>query len=525
MMSLRWPAPILLASLICLYGMPSCASSQYHIADDPNHHIIKRDLPPNSRAQTDKILSVATTSLSLFNEVMGKIDTEKVTGIMKGLASFASLAPGIGSVISSVIGTVLVFIPQEDKVLNEMKKGFEEVNWKLSSISMQISDLEKDLKYYNYATALLRHEENIISAWKKFDDFFMKHVFDNDNDKLDKLFIEFYQNTHIENSVRSLYRSLTVPVGQTSLASNFNELLKEKFKCDIRKIGKYHLHLSTLLFKGMVLQQFYNRKRGLNALDIETSLAQQFKTVFEAQKATLEYCENNYEKYLRDDVEQIARELHPDEKKAIAENVKKHLDGKYSWYNWVVFVCTKDDLKKKNVILFENPIEITIDNIIVAVFYTLKAEITNKNEITFIVDKCFQSHRNCELQCRHSLVPDDVWIPEGWNVWPTHITLADYAKVTYATYYDYNFEEYPKPDYQKKCYYDRYQYTISVYYSRKLPVGCNKCSNKGQCMRVLNSNEWRCDCQDGYYGDTCENKIDTTVTKNINKLLTPLQAN
>ncbi|XP_062387342.1 SE-cephalotoxin-like [Sardina pilchardus] len=512
MMSLRWPAPILLVSLICLYGMPSCASPPNQVAIYPNHHIIKRDLPPNSRAQADKILSVATTSLSLFKEVMGKIDTEKVTGIMKGLASFASLAPGIGSVISSVISTVLIFIPQEDKVLKEMKKGFEEVNWKLSYISMQISDLEKDLKYYSYATALLRHEENIISAWTKFDDFFMKHVFDNDNDKLDKLFIEFYLNTHIENSVRSLYRSLTVPAWQTSLASNFNELLKEKFKCDIRKIGKYHLHLSTLLFKGMVLQQFYNRKRGLNALDIETSLAQQFKTVFEAQKATLEYCENNYEKYLRDDVEQIARELHLDEKKAIAEKVKRNLDEKYSWYNWVVFVCTKDDLEKKNVILF-NPIAITIDNIIVAVFYTLKAEITNKNEITRTVDNCFQSDSNCELPCKHS------WWPEAWggDSETIHITLEDYAKVTHGTYYD-NSDVAPKPDYQKSCIYG-YRYIISVYYSRMLPVGCNNCSDKGQCIRVLNSNEWRCDCQDGYYGDTCESEIDTTVTNKINELL------
>ncbi|XP_076123196.1 uncharacterized protein LOC143103262 [Alosa pseudoharengus] len=513
MMSSRWPAPMLLASLICLYGMPSCALSQYPInpsvPDDHNHYIIKRDIPAGSRIKAEKILSTATTSLSLFKDVMNKIDTDKLTGIMKGLANFASMAPGVGAVISSVISTVLVFIPEENKVLKEMKKGFEEVNWKLNSISMQISDLEKDLKWYNYATALLKHEEIIISAWKKFDDFFLKHRFSNDIKTLAKVFTKFYQDTNTEGSLDSLYHSLTVR--QTSLARNFNELLKEKFKCDIRKIGKYHLHLSSLLFKGMVLKEFYLKQIGLNTHDIETSLTQQFKHVFEAQKATLEYCENNYEKYLKDDVKQIASLLSPDQKKEIAEKVKEHLDEKYSWYNWVVLVCNKDDVEKKNIILLSLQ-EITIDNIIVAVDYTLKAEITNKNEITRTVNKCFKRERNCELTCQHS------WFPEAWGgaSETIHITLADYAKVTHAAYHI--FEEDPKPDYQNTCYMNGYQYMISVHYSRKLPVDCNKCSNKGKCMRVLNSNEWRCDCQDGYYGDTCENKIDTTVSQKINEL-------
>uniref|UniRef100_A0A668T283 EGF-like domain-containing protein n=1 Tax=Oreochromis aureus TaxID=47969 RepID=A0A668T283_OREAU len=51
-----------------------------------------------------------------------------------------------------------------------------------------------------------------------------------------------------------------------------------------------------------------------------------------------------------------------------------------------------------------------------------------------------------------------------------------------------------------------------VHYSQTLPV-CNPdpCQNGGKCERLLDSNDWLCECPDGYYGDTCEKESTISV--------------
>lgn len=101
-----------------------------------------------------------------------------------------------------------------------------------------------------------------------------------------------------------------------------------------------------------------------------------FKNVYEAQKEVVEYCLDNYEQYMKNDVEEIGKAVNPENKQHIANQVKTALDKKYSWYNWVVLVYNKD--QDKNHMLF-NLIEVTMEIIIVAVTYTLKAEELDKN--------------------------------------------------------------------------------------------------------------------------------------------------
>lgn len=47
-----------------------------------------------------------------------------------------------------------------------------------------------------------------------------------------------------------------------------------------------------------------------------------------------------------------------------------------------------------------------------------------------------------------------------------------------------------------------------MHYSKSEPVCLNTCKNGGKCKRLLDSNEWLCECPDGYYGDRCEEKVD-----------------
>lgn len=118
-----------------------------------------------------------------------------------------------------------------------------------------------------------------------------------------------------------------------------------------------------------------------------------FKNVYEVQREIVEFCLNNYEQYVRDDVEEIGKALRPENKTHIANQVKQALDKRYSWYTWVVLVYNKD--QDKNHMPF-NPIKVPMEMIIVAVTYILKAKELYKDILIEVAKGCFKDNE-CKL--------------------------------------------------------------------------------------------------------------------------------
>ncbi|XP_042249643.1 uncharacterized protein LOC121884737 [Thunnus maccoyii] len=491
---------LLASSIILLYW--TIASTQSH---DPTNfsqcYRVKRDLAPGSKDQADKTLNTVKDSLSVFKDVMEKIDTKKVSAVMQGLASFASVAPGIGGLVSSVINMVLVFIPRDDLVLIEVKKGFAEVNRKLDSLSVQLSSLTADVEWFNYASVYSQDEMRIVNAWKKFNEFRENsELVQSQEDKLRlaEIFTNYFENTATEPSVANLYHYLTV--NSTSLSGNLNDLLRQKFKCDIGEIAKYNFYFSSLLWKGMVLNQLYWSLIGFNSSGKEAQHTQMFKDVSRAQLSAVEFCLDNYEQYMKEDVVKISKELSPDNKQDIAEKVKKALYEKYNWYSWMVLVY--DTNREKNFILFDVT-KIPVGEITVAVGYTLIADETLSQDLKDLADICLKG-RDCEKMSE--LVPQcSVEIAQG-----VLLQLNKYVKVTHVSYGE-DFAQVPQPFHPVECQWGRSTSKISMYYSRKVSVcGPDTCKNGGECKRLLDSNERFCICPDGYCGDTCEENSDTS---------------
>ncbi|XDV52442.1 hypothetical protein PO909_021170 [Leuciscus waleckii] len=371
-------ASMLLASLILLlYWTTSSARSH-----DPTSSVVspsyrvKRDQPFENREKVDKSSAVANGVLTVVKEVIEKIDTnkladkvkkvidaDKLVGVMKSLGKIASLAPGIGGLVASVVNMVLIFIPQEDPVLNEVTKGFAEMNRKLDLLSIQISNLATDVEWFNYASIYSQDEVRILNSWKKFNEFFQKSQWvqsKEDKLRLAEIFVNYYENTGTEASVANLYHYLTVK--DTSLSGNLNELLRKKFKCDFQDIGKYNVYFSRLLWQGMVLNQFYWNLIGLNSSGIEAEHTQMFNNVYAAQKSALiAECLDNYELYLKEDVVRISNGLSADDTTAIAVQVKEFLDKKYFWYNWVVMVYTDEEKNHKLYNMIKIPVDTCVN--------------------------------------------------------------------------------------------------------------------------------------------------------------------
>ncbi|XP_059203332.1 SE-cephalotoxin-like isoform X1 [Centropristis striata] len=485
----RLSASMLLASwILLLYWTTSSAGS--HDLSAP--YRVKRDLPFETRPQVEKSLEVAKDIISVINEKIGSVDSKSVKNVMKSLSTIAGLVPGIGTLIVPTVNWILALIPQDDPVLNEVKKGFDKVNRKLDSLSIQISNLATDVEWFNYASVYSQDEVCILNAWKKFIELQDNSpVLKSEEDKLRlaEIFVNYYENTGTEGSVANLFHYLTV--SNTSLIGNLNDLLKKKFKCDIQKIGDYNIHFSTLMWRGMLLNQFYWKLIGFDLLDKETEHTDMIKKVYTAQISTIDYCLDNYEQYLKEDVEVIRKSISHENKKAVAEKLKRFLDKKYYWYNWVVMVHADKDSYHE----LYNMKKFRWDTITVAVDYIQKAEEINKTQVITEVEKCYKPEPFYLSFC---IVINKKTHCSGQV---NDVNVTEFFKAVHASY-DLVVQV-PEPMKTFKCDLGGYEYDMYFYYSRKISVCSNQTCDGGKCKQLMDSNEHLCLCPDGYRRESC----------------------
>ncbi|XP_039872168.1 SE-cephalotoxin-like [Simochromis diagramma] len=523
MASPRWSTSMLLASLILLlYWTTSSARSHDSTSTDLSAlDRFKRILPEDTKAKTEKGLSVVKDSLSVMKDVVDSIGTDNIAGVLKGISSFARLAPGIGSLVSSIIMLVLVFIPQRDP----LKEGFAEVNRKLDSLSLQISNLATDVEWFSYASVYSQDEVRILNAWKKLTEFrensgLVKTA--EDRLRLAEIFTNYYENTAVEASVANLYHYLTV--SSTSLSGNLNDLLKKKFKCSIREIGKYNIYFSSLLWRGMVLNQLYWDLVGFNPSDKEAEQTKMLKTVSEAQISAVKFCLDNYKEYMEKDVEEIGKAMNPDDKEAVADQVKKALDKKYNWYNWVVLVYNTGNNKNH---IFYNMQNIPVGKITVAVGYTQKTKEEKKEEVIKELSSCYKQPQRKQVftkvftEMLETLCDDIAREIPRCSQKVADAPVSQFVKVMH-TNHKVEIAKVPDALQTSSCLSGNIISKIGeihIYYSRTLPLCApNPCENNGKCEKLLDSNEWLCNCPDGFYGYKCEKifKISETPVADIN---------
>uniref|UniRef100_A0A672YKS2 EGF-like domain-containing protein n=1 Tax=Sphaeramia orbicularis TaxID=375764 RepID=A0A672YKS2_9TELE len=478
---------------------------------------LKRELDSTTKDRVQTGVQVGVNVLTTVTEVLNQIQPKQLESVFKALAGFASVAPGIGSLIVSFVNVVLAFVPQEDQLSN----GFNEVNRRLDSLAFQISDLARDVEWFNYVSVYSQDENHILNAWRKFDEFQknLRLVTSKEEKlRLAEIFANFYENSGTEGSVANIYHYLTV--SGTSLSKNINILLRDKFKCSISEIGRFNLYLSSLLWKGMVLNQLYWKLIGFSSSGQQHEHNRMFKNVFKAQNDSLQLCLDNFQRYLMKDVEEVSKKFTKDQKENIAAKVQKTLDEKYFWYKWAVVVYDKYyEANYKLVHMWRVP----VGDLVVAVGYTSKETNTYRQEVESAAQRCFADTKCTDLKQKSQdcviEVPTGEYIgaPNGQHVPEMDFrSFAEYGKVLHYFYRDAPVMS-PPPAFNKvECKdLDGYKYKVNVYLSLRLPV-CSTpdtCLNRGVCRWLMDSNEHLCDCRDGYYGNRCENS--TSIYKNV----------
>ncbi|XP_049417255.1 uncharacterized protein LOC125879420 [Epinephelus fuscoguttatus] len=514
----RLSASMLLASLILLLYW-TAASARSHDRTSSNLsplYRVKRDMPSNTKERVAASFTVLKDSLSVVKEVVGKSTTSTVSGVIKSLVNIASLAPGIAGLVSSFLNLALSFVPQQNP-LKALKEGFAEVNRKLDSLSIRISNLATDVEWFNYASVYSQDEVRILNAWKKFGEFRENsELVQSEDDKLRlaEVFTNYYENTATEASVANLYHYLTV--SNMSLSGNLNDLLRKKFKCSIREIGNYNLHFITLLWRGMVLNQLYWDLIGLSQTGITDRYTEMLKNVSSAQVSVVEFCLNNYEQYVTNDAEEISKALSPDDKEAIAEKVKKALDEKFYWYNWVVLVYKSDDDSYHR--FYSKMINVSVNPITVSVGYTQKADEIHKAHVMHVLNQCtfYRMHPTGPFTApNYPLCTRIIQKIKECNQLVAGVPIRDYVKEIESGTGD--FVQVPEKLMQIHCKGSRFTDRMSVYYSRTIDPCVSDTCETGECKRLLDSNEHLCECPDGYYGDRCEKELNPNNVPAIDK--------
>ncbi|XP_071379181.1 SE-cephalotoxin-like [Centroberyx affinis] len=466
--------------------------------------------PESSMGKVEKSMGVVTGSLTVIKEVLEKVDTSQLAGIVKGLACFASLAPGIGGLVASIVNIFVLY--STDSPLDNVKSQFDEVNHKLDSISQQIADLKTDVEWHNYASIYSQDETKILNSWNEFNRFrenCQSALSTEEKLELATKFVSFYENTGTEGSVASLYFYLTTR--GTSLSRNLISLMAKKYKCDINDMGRYSLYFNSLLWKGMVLNQLYYKLRGYKTDGKAAENIQQFDQVLKAQKDAVMSCADKYD-YIEPAVREISKSLTLEDTPELPKQIKAGLQKRYNSYNWIVVTFRTAE---QQFIVIENTTLVRFDEITVAVMRTNARQ--DSGQLKFIWGKALQCLKSmCNGSDYKMCTVDD---DSGYKLKDVTAALHIYLRN--------NFYNDPPAFISGNCWIDRTRRRAFSFYA-KLPKTdhalwdpCRQpdCENNGTCNWLPGTLQRICECPTGFFGERCENK--TTVSAGDIEVILP----
>ncbi|XP_029933843.1 SE-cephalotoxin-like [Myripristis murdjan] len=526
-------ASLLLVFLTLLYWTTTSALSHdptFNYTNSRPHTRVKRALPYFTQEKTREVLEGGKVALALVKDSFDMAQTTRtLAGITKKIAQGMSMLPSVLGLMFSFVNIILAFIPQESPT-DQLQADLDEVNRKLDSLSMEISNLATDVEWHNYASVYSQDEVRILNAWKNFNEIFKSSMPAQSEEKkirLAEMFTTFYENTATEGSVASLYHYLTVR--GTSLSKNLLDILTRKSKCSITDIGMYSIYFNSLMYRGMFLNQVYWSLMGFDPSVKAAEYASMLKKIISAEKEAVNYCKSNYKKYVKMDVVEISKKYSYSNKEEIARQIKWALDKKYFWYSWVVVVYdTKQDYPDKT----DGFTVIPMEKITVAVGETnIGSYGTNRDEVLKCIPKKTCDDRFAEIKGNGKICPVQhaTSLTVGYSAnRPLFrpIYFMSYVKLMHISY-EKKSALFPPPNYQQDCsWYSSYTGSISLYYSGRTDLCSSdaQCMNGGTCQMQFESNQWVCECPDGYDGYTCKNQI-PTFSQDIKKFVSePLPA-
>uniref|UniRef100_A0A3P8Y7X4 EGF-like domain-containing protein n=1 Tax=Esox lucius TaxID=8010 RepID=A0A3P8Y7X4_ESOLU len=468
------------------------------------------DLEYYTREKVEKSIEPFQKSLEIVKTIVEGKNTKHWSGVFKKMLIVTSrFGPAFGGFAGAAINCALAFLGQDDPVLTEVKTQFAEVNRKLDSISSQIDSLKTVVMWANYASIYSKDELKITYAWEKFNEFMRDNMAATDKDQkriLIQRFIDAYQGT--DESVFNFYKYLTG--NQPSLTENLLDLLVEKCNGDLSKVNIYSAYFQTLMWKGLQLNLIYYKLKDFSTEAKVKESVTQYYNVTQALKKTYLYCIENFKTFMINDVKVIGNSKFF-EMNELATEVREFLNNKYNWYDWIVVVYNKDDDGSHEINFFT---KIPLEKFIVAVSFSESGSHYIGNTIKEYTSDCVKNIK-CSMTEVLNNLPECAYKFSRYGPSTFKLAINQIAAI-HVSQKNYGYSEHPEPLLRKNCYNGFFSVYVKSDNQIREPNLCSSntdCGN-GQCKTILDISLTICDCNEGFYGEKCENNIQDDFIEN-----------
>ncbi|XP_026120797.1 SE-cephalotoxin-like [Carassius auratus] len=301
-------------------------------------------------SRVEKGMTLSKELLQRVNDlaefVLNKKEDTARDSLLKVLKVFSSLGKVAASFgcIGALISFIFAFIPQSNPMFEFMKEQFAEINRKLDSLSLQISTLQTEMEWTNYASSYGKDENVIRNSWAKLTEFIKTAPVASTQEQKTRLaerFTTFYENTGTENSVANFYRYINEN-NPVSLNKNLLQLIIEKSSGDFDVLVQYTTYFTTLMVSGLKLNVFYYKLKGYDADTKAQEAVTQLSNTLSAIQDALIQCADGFETWAYKDALKLSNQRFSSTEK-LATDIKKHLESKFHWLKWIVIAHSNTD--------------------------------------------------------------------------------------------------------------------------------------------------------------------------------------
>ncbi len=430
------------------------------------------------------------------------------TKVLKVFGSLGKVAASFGF-IKSLISFISASIPQSDPTLEFMKEQFAEVNRKLNSLSLQISTLQSEMKWTNYASSYGKDENVIKNSWAKLTEFIQTAPFASTQEQKTRLaerFTTFYENTGTGKSVANLYRYITEN-NNVSLNKNLLKLIIKKSNGNFNVLVQYSTYFTTLMVSGLKLNLFYSKLKGCDGEAKVQAVKQLSNTLSAIQDALIE-CAGDFEKWAHKDAVKLSSQRFPSREK-LASDIKHHLENKFHWFKWVVIAHPKN---ARNEFTFGKSIYIDVqENTSVYIIHQEKGFTVDQNikqNVTSSLQKELLKLTNTQ-KC--GTMKDELLHRFGAKV-TRHIQFL------HAVTKPSDYAQTDVPDIKLSCQLAGYpkntprDFNIFLKGKSVVKTPCSDVNcNHGQCKPIKDTTQVFCKCYKMFHGPACEESIQNFI--------------
>ncbi|XP_051747435.1 SE-cephalotoxin-like [Ctenopharyngodon idella] len=462
-------------------------------------------------SQVEKGMAFSKEFLQRVNDVAEvlkkRADTarDSLLKVLKIFSSLGKVAAGFGF-IGAFISFILAFIPQSNPMFNFMKEQFAEVNRKLDSLSLQISTLQTEMEWTNYASSYGKDENVIKNSWAKLTEFIKTAPAASTQEEKTRLaerFTTFYENTGTENSVANLYRYITEN-NPVSLNKNLLQLIIEKSNGDFNVLVQYSTYFTTLMVSGLKLNVFYYKLKGYDAeVKAKEAVTQLSNTLSAIQDALIE-CAGDFEKWAQKDAVKLSNQRFSSSKD-LATDIKEHLESKFHWFKWIVIAHSND---VKNEFTFGQSINFYAqEKTSIHLIHQEKGSVVDQNTKDSIKSSLQKEMSSLSMTLQCETMKDELLSRFGAKVtkhiWFLHVVTkpSDYAQTDVA-------------DIELSCHPGNLNFRHFHIFLKgnilKSPCSDVNCKH-GECKPIKDTTQGFCKCHKMFCGPTCEESIQNII--------------